>query len=254
MFDYDLTYYATVESTNSVIKKAIQEGSPEGAVVVAREQTEGYGRQGRSWASPKGGLYLSLLLKPHEHGVTIDTYASLSLVIALAVRRAILAFFALEQDVVQLKWPNDLVSEQGKIAGISVEVLEKSVCVGVGVNVFRPAVSLDVEGKNTPCFLQGLTSKHYLTNDQRRTLDGLTQAFLTELDAYYEQWCTQGFASFVEEYESAAALTNKEVRIADRAGNIEQAGRVVGINAQGHLRIETSSGVETIVAGEAHLL
>ena len=75
-----------VTSTNDEVKRALEAGEPEGLAVSARRQTGGYGRQGRTWASPEGGLYLSLLLRPSVDAALLPT---LSLVTALAVRRAV---------------------------------------------------------------------------------------------------------------------------------------------------------------------
>lgn len=74
-----------VGSTNEVVKEALEAGEPEGLAVRARRQTGGYGRQGRTWASPEGGLYMSLLLRPSVPSAQLPT---LSLVVGLAVRRA----------------------------------------------------------------------------------------------------------------------------------------------------------------------
>ena len=75
-----------VTSTNDEVKRALEAGEPEGLALRARRQTGGYGRQGRAWASPEGGLYLSLLLRPSVDAALLPT---LSLVTALAVRRAV---------------------------------------------------------------------------------------------------------------------------------------------------------------------
>ena len=96
-----------VTSTNDEVKRALEAGEPEGLALRARRQTGGYGRQGRAWASPEGGLYLSLLLRPSVDAALLPT---LSLVTALAVRRAVAGLLPAEAaESVQVKWPNDLV-------------------------------------------------------------------------------------------------------------------------------------------------
>lgn len=97
----------SVDSTNAVIKRAIEEGKPEGLVVRALEQTGGYGRQGRAWLSPKGGMYQSLLLRPAVEARKLPT---LALVVALAVRRALAGLVAPAcASRIKVKWPNDVV-------------------------------------------------------------------------------------------------------------------------------------------------
>lgn len=109
-----LVEFDTVSSTNDLIKKAIDSGSEEGLVVRADIQEGGYGRYGRTWSSPEGGLYMSVLLDPSVHikdDVLMSTkLPTLSLFISLAVRHAILDElgdgFA---DRVKIKWPNDII-------------------------------------------------------------------------------------------------------------------------------------------------
>ena len=83
-----LTVIDEVTSTNEVVKEALREGKAEGLVVRARRQSGGYGRQGRGWDSPEGGLYMSLLLRPDVAGSGL---ATLSLVAGLSVQRALAA-------------------------------------------------------------------------------------------------------------------------------------------------------------------
>ena len=81
-----LTVLDEVTSTNEVVKNALREGKAEGLIVRARRQLSGYGRQGREWDSPEGGLYMSILLRPDVAGSGL---ATLSLVVGLSVQRAL---------------------------------------------------------------------------------------------------------------------------------------------------------------------
>lgn len=96
-----------VGSTNDEVKRALEAGEPEGLAVRARRQTGGYGRQGRAWASPEGGMYLSLLLRPDVPPAQLPT---LSLVTGLAVRRALASLVTLDEARrIKVKWPNDVI-------------------------------------------------------------------------------------------------------------------------------------------------
>lgn len=98
-------------STNLEIKRALDAGEAEGLVVRARRQVAGYGRQGRAWASPEGGLYCSLLLRP---SVDLAALPTLSLVVGIAVRRAVVSLIDVPAaQAIQIKWPNDVVLAQG---------------------------------------------------------------------------------------------------------------------------------------------
>lgn len=158
-----LTVLDEVASTNEIVKNALREGKAEGLVVRARRQSGGYGRQGRPWDSPEGGLYMSLLLRPDVAGSGL---ATLSLVVGLSVQRALaaLAMPAVE-DGIQLKWPNDVVympadceraDEYRKLCGISLEACGGGVCVGIGINVFPPEIEQPAVGRNVPEYMTDL--------------------------------------------------------------------------------------------------
>lgn len=102
-----LTALEAATSTNELVKRAIEKGEPEGYAVTARVQTAGYGRQGRTWASPAGGMYLSVLLRPQAPLYELPT---LSLVAGMAVRRAVAGLLNGDMGrLVKVKWPNDVV-------------------------------------------------------------------------------------------------------------------------------------------------
>jgi len=126
-----LEWHARLVSTNDRVKELARGGAAEGAVVLADEQTGGRGREGRSWSSPPGGLYLSVLLRPGEGAPGL-----LPLAAGLAVADAVA-----ESGVsTLLKWPNDVVAGGRKLAGILSEASTGGgglewVVVGIGVNV-----------------------------------------------------------------------------------------------------------------------
>ncbi|MDD7689473.1 MAG: biotin--[acetyl-CoA-carboxylase] ligase [Ellagibacter isourolithinifaciens] len=104
---FRLQVLESVDSTNEVIKRAIEDGEPEGLAIRAYRQTGGYGRQGRAWKSPRGGMYESILLRPE---VEMRELPTLALVVALAVRRALASLVVDDQARrICIKWPNDVV-------------------------------------------------------------------------------------------------------------------------------------------------
>lgn len=129
--------YGAVDSTNDLAKELVEEGAPEGTVVLAREQRAGRGRSGRSWFSPEGGLYLSLVLYPEQ----IESPGALPVLAGLGVaERLDRAFPGLSP---ALKWPNDLYVEGRKLAGILCETSWADerpayLVVGLGLNVRAP--------------------------------------------------------------------------------------------------------------------
>lgn len=259
--------FESIPSTNDLIKEALLEGAPEGHVARAFVQTAGYGRQGRDWASPFGGMYQSVLLRPQ---VDISQLPTLSLVISMAVRDAIVRVVAERSgaDVsgeVCIKWPNDVVANLGeskskkfhKLCGISMEAISGGVCVGIGVNVVEPKGGVSVAGKNIPAYVAnlGLLPSDASENEIRAGITTLADAILEELDPFYSRWQEDGFGALCEEYNKYAALTDRPVTIATQQGNILQQGVVGEVDKQGRLLVRTPDGeVHPMSSGEAHLI
>lgn len=243
MLSFRVEHFETVVSTNELVKHGLEMGYDEGLVCRAAEQVGGYGRQGRSWVSPRGGLYQSLLLRP---AAPVSQVSSLSLVVALAARDALLETSGVDPDFIQVKWPNDVVCVQGKLVGISLEAHAGGVCVGVGVNVFRPASEMLVEGKNTPAYLAEIAGEGAVL----LTVDAVGDKVLEAFASRYDKWLREGFAPFVDEFNGCNALAGKQVSIADRNGRVVASGPVAGVDAKGSLLV----GGAPISSGEAHIL
>ena len=246
-FPFRVLLLDEVSSTNDEVKRALDDGEPEGFVVRALRQVAGYGRQGRAWTSPAGGLYCSLLLRPQVEPRELPT---LSLVVGMAVRRALVALAgdAAAQSV-RIKWPNDVVCEQGKLCGISLEAHGGGVCVGVGVNVLPPDERPDVGGKNRAAYVADLVPA------APPSIETVLDAFLAAFSPLYDEWTRAGFAALVDEFNAHASLIGRTVSVVDRAGSTLAEGAVRRIDAQGRLVLLDASGAETPVSsGEAHLV
>ncbi len=129
-----LLKYKTLESTNTTAYQLGERGSPEWTVVVADTQTKGRGRNKNKWESVKGGLWFSILLKPRISSAKLSILQFLA---ANATRQALEDETRLK---IQLKWPNDLVTNRGKLGGILVEsktTVDKVAfaVIGIGINV-----------------------------------------------------------------------------------------------------------------------
>lgn len=244
-------------STNDEIKRALEAGEPEGLVVRARRQTGGYGRQGRTWASPEGGLYCSLLLRPDVSPAQLPT---LSLVVGLVVRRALVQLAPHAANAIQVKWPNDVVlvgdscSRDGfsKLCGISLEKHAAGVCVGVGVNVVPPDKRPDVGGKNQPTYLVDIAPQ-FTDAPTDEILNAVFDAFAAAFSLLYEQWIADGFAPLLDEFNRHAALAGRTVTMVDREGTAQTTGHVEGVDEFGRLLLQTLDGLVPVASGEAHL-
>jgi BirA family biotin operon repressor/biotin-[acetyl-CoA-carboxylase] ligase len=191
---YRLVRRDTVDSTNEEAKRLVREGAEDGTLVWALEQTKGRGRHGRTWASPPGNLYLSLVLRPD---CAPAVAAQLGFVAALALGDAV-GSVAPPMVEVRYKWPNDVLFNRHKGAGI---LLESSLSpegtldwlvLGLGANVQShpedgafPATSLRFEGAPPSVTVEALLeafARHFLTWVNRWLEDGfdpVRQAWLS---------------------------------------------------------------------------
>ena len=231
---HDVRWFDSLDSTNRYALDEARRGAPEGLVVVADFQTAGRGRRGRGWVAPPGAsLLVSVLLRP---SLPPERTPLVSMACGLAMAEAVgrVAGFT-----PALKWPNDLVVGDRKLAGILAERDGDAVVVGVGVNVewhdFPPAIAESA----TACNLEA-----------GRAIDrrALLEAFLAGLDARYTD-----FAAITAEYRSRLATLGRRVRV-ERSDDV-LVGRAVSVGDAGQLLVEDQRGdvVEVHVGDVVHL-
>ncbi|WP_425066045.1 biotin--[acetyl-CoA-carboxylase] ligase [Reyranella sp.] len=221
----------SVGSTNDEAIRLADAGAREGTVVWAREQSGGRGRRGRNWASPVGNLYSSTVLRP---GCAAPRAAELGFVAALAVGDLVPA-----DRSVRLKWPNDVLVDGGKVAGILLESAigqdgqVEHVVAGIGVNVtFAP----QLPDMRYPGAALGGTVE--------AALEGLTRALANRL----AQWRRDGFETVRREWLAKAGPLGAEVDV--RLGEGLVRGRFAGLDREGALLLDTAEGPRKIVSGE----
>ncbi len=235
----------TVTSTNELVAAAGQAGTPEGLVVVADRQTAGRGRRGRSWEAPAGtSLMLSVLLRPSLPPAPLPptSWPLLPLMTGTAVVEACRAVVPGLAGRVGLKWPNDLLVEGVKAAGILVESAGDHVVVGVGINV-------DWRGVQRP---DGL-----LATSLAEAVDGpvdrwaLLEALLVRLDAGY-RLAGLDPGGVVRRYVPDCVTLGVAVTA---HGAAPVTGTAVGLTPDGHLRIRDEDGRDHVVtAGDVEHL
>lgn len=221
----------SVGSTNDEAARLAEAGAAEGTVVWAREQTGGRGRRGRQWASPVGNLYTSTILRPACNAARA---AELGFAAALAVADIVPA----GRDV-RVKWPNDVMVDGGKIAGILPESSigaqgdVEHVVIGIGVNVgFAPQLP---EMRYPSAALGGPVED---------ALERLTAA----LAARVAQWRREGFETVRTAWLAKAGPLGLDVDV--KLGEELVRGRFAGMDREGALLLDTPSGPRKIVAGE----
>ena len=235
-----LTALAVTASTNDLALSAARAGAPHGATFVAEEQTRGRGRRGRQWSSPSGqNLTFSILLRPR---LEPERASSLTLAVGLAVRDAVAARVSA---VVGVKWPNDVVAQDRKVAGILVEsqlVAGRitALVVGIGLNVTMRVLPPDIAEIATSLALLGASELDR---------EALLCDVLGELDRRVRAHETAGLPALLDELRAHDALLGRRVRVEAATGIAR------GIDATGALLIEDERGqVRPIVSGTVEVL
>lgn len=218
-------YEAECESTQLLL---LGSGLPEGAVAATDHQTAGRGRMGRSWIAPPGAaLLISVMLHPpgERH------LPELSLVAALATAEAVEAATNL---AAQVKWPNDVMVNRRKVAGILSELSERTVVVGIGINVNQSRDELPPEAPTPPASLRTLTGTTY----QRAALLG---SLLFRLERMVDSWRVGGLDALYDDLGARDFLRGRRVTADGESGT------AIKILRDGRLEVETDAGETRVV-------
>ena len=221
-----LDIFEKTESTNDYLRKLTKENTTRRACI-ADMQTNGKGQLNRSWHSPaKENIYFSLLYPTKK---TINELSGLSLVVGLATSRAIENTLKTDHQFL-VKWPNDILYNQQKIAGILIETQTDNsgllqIIIGVGINVnMQEANEADI---NQPwSSLQKITGQHIDRNT-------LCAALINHLLNYLDRFFQAGLMNLMDEWQKKDCLFGEPLEVVSR--NAHYTGIGVGINTQGHL-------------------
>ncbi|MZR30504.1 biotin--[acetyl-CoA-carboxylase] ligase [Sneathiella litorea] len=241
---FKLTVLDTVGSTNVEARILAEDGEAEGRVVWAKKQEQGVGRRGRQWSSPEGNLYCSLILRPE---CDPSSAARLSFLVALAIHQAITKFVKPEIDV-RLKWPNDVLIEGHKSAGILLESkmnpdgLMDYVIVGTGLNIATypehtdglPATSLQKVGADV-------------------SVEEMISAYLYAFLDLYKIWKRDGFAPIREKWLAHATGLGEKITVRLTKETLQ--GVFSGLNENGALILALDTGERKLIsAGEVFII
>ncbi len=223
-----------IDSTNRAARRWAAEGAPHGAVVVAARQTEGRGRRGRSWESAAGlGLWLSVVIRPDIDAARFPLLSfSAALAAADAVERA-------SGVAPRVKWPNDLLIEGRKIAGILLEKEGDAAIVGIGINVRHRAEDFPPELRDTAGSLRMFAKEPV-------SLDALERHLLAEIERRIDS------GDFFSEYAARCATIGAQVRVVEMNG--EFSGVAEGVGADGALLVRDEVGaLRRVLAGDVSI-
>lgn len=236
----------TVDSTNRRLRELAYDGAPDGQVVLANEQTQGRGRFGRGFLSPRDkGIYLSILLRPE--GTPAGTTA-ITAWAAVAVQRAVRKVCGVNAAI---KWVNDLVLNGRKLCGILTEMSVESesgqiqyVIVGVGVNV-------NEEKSEFPEEIRGVAASLYAETGVRFRRAPLAAEIIRELDNLRAAW-PHGKDAYLTAYRAGNITIGREVLV--RKGEHVFPGVTVAINDDFSLAVRYEDGrIENLTGGEVQV-
>lgn len=237
-----LQVLASSPSTNAALAERARAGEPDGLVLIAEHQSAGRGRLGRQWvAAPRAGISMSVLVRPD--GVPVARWPWIPLLAGLAVAAAVRRV----ADVpASLKWPNDVMLDDRKLAGLLVERVEgesgAAAVIGIGLNVTTTRAELPVP-QATSLALEGASTTDRAT---------LVKAVLRRLEGLLGEWEAGGgepSAGLMGAYRSACATIGQHVRI-DLPGREPVEGEALGIDGSGRLLVQTAAGPQAVAAGD----
>lgn len=242
---YSLLLHDQVDSTNSLLLNLAQQGQAHKSVVAAEWQTQGRGRRGRTWWAPLGsGLTFSLLWRFQR---PLTALSGLSLAVGLALARGLRG---LGIEGASVKWPNDILVDGRKLAGILIEthgdmLSAASAVIGIGLNI-RSVENRPEVGGFTPVAMADVLGRQPDRNDVLIRL-------LHELDVVLKTFDAQGFAPFVAEWQQYHAWQGRPIRVLGAGGQTMLEGVALGVDASGVLCVRTEDGVQTVHSGEVSL-
>ena len=236
--------FETLVSTNQTARELIDKGAEEGTVVVAVWQSAGRGRNGHQWHSPKGGLYFSVVFYPKEGRRVTD----ISLLAGTAVAQGLKAVLPKSADI-SVKWPNDVLINWKKVAGVLCEATRNNhnpaVIVGVGVNVnISGAELLAFKDKPFPA-----TSVSQEWEEHTFDREEILQMILKKMFGLYELYEQQGFLPIQYLWEKNCPMIGKKIELREGGWRPSDprdfgvmVGTLLGIDERGALVVSNARG------------
>jgi BirA family biotin operon repressor/biotin-[acetyl-CoA-carboxylase] ligase len=227
----DISRYESLDSTNEEAKRLVAKGEKGPLWILAARQSAGKGRRGNSWVSQDGNLFASLLA-PAEDAMRLS--APYAFAAGLAVADTVSGY---TESKITLKWPNDVLLEGQKLAGILLETVPGALIVGIGVN-------LAVAPEGTPFPATSLA--------QHAEQAPVSEDVLARLALYMETWIAlwkeRGFAPLRDAWLARAAQLGEPIRA--RLPDGEREGIFEDLDSEGALLLRTKNGLVRVTSGE----
>ena len=235
-------FHPDLESTNDTALALARAGEPEGTVVMADHQRAGRGRRGRAWASPPHrNLLMSIILRPGT-----DAHGALPVTLVAAMSVAVVLSKLLDLEM-RVKWPNDVVCDRGKIAGLLAE--SSATTTGVAHVVLGIGLNVNARGEDFPADIAyPAASCLTLTGVEWERAD-IAADVLGTVEAYYDRFLRDGFGPLREAYEARLAHLGRRISFVRDGSEISGVAR--GVAADGALRVALEGGDELRLYSES---
>jgi len=241
----DIIYLNETDSTNTRARELAVQGAPEGTLVIAGKQTKGRGRRGRIWFSPPGGgIYFSLILRPV---ISPSETPRITLMTAVVAAETLISLLKLR---LRIKWPNDILVNGKKLAGILTEISTDMdavnyIIVGLGLNVNTRFEDLPKEIKKTATSILIETGKQFPRVK-------LIQRYLKLYEIFYDMFKNNDFEPIMNRWRELADIIGKQIKV-DVIGKTH-IGKVVDVDNDGVLILKDNKGkLQRIFSGDVTL-
>lgn len=235
-------FYPSLDSTNIKAFELGRAGAPEGTAIIADSQSKGKGRVGRKWESPPGvNLYTSVILRPDISPLHAQ---NLTFLAAVAVAETVEAFCLRRPTV---KWPNDILIDSRKVAGILMEMDSEAdrihfVIAGIGVNI-------NIKERMFPDYIKAIATS---IAEKRGTEVGraeFTRGLYSNIEKWYKIYLKNGFTPVLDAWRGFFDAEGRMIRVVSFNRTIE--GMCAGVDSDGALLVRLSSGaVERVISGD----
>lgn len=219
------------ESTNDDARALILAGIADNTVIIAEEQTKGRGRQQREWVSRRGNLFCSFIVHPQQD---IKDFPFYSFMMALSVLDAVQHFLPAAK--VQVKWPNDILVDEKKIAGLLLEIEGNALIIGVGINC--------VSAPDNTTF----PATHFLQENTKLSPKECLTKLCEDFSYWHAVFDQDGFDPIRASWKNHAFRWQQEIAVRRKNSHIQ--GKLIDLAADGALILETPDGLQRITAGD----
>ena len=229
MVNINLKTLTTCSSTNDIALEGAKAGLDEGTSYLSYLQTKGRGRNDNKWTSLEGNLFLSTIIRPKQEK---KYWQQLSLILGISIIE-LLVKFGINQKLIELKWPNDILVKNKKISGILLESSHDFIVAGIGLNVKK---SPEIEDKWE-------TTKVSDYIDLKMSLQEIAYEVLNQFFFNYKIWNENGFIFFKDKINSFLKYKMKTISIKFNSNTETISGTFLGLGDAGTIKLASGTDI-----------